>query len=232
MAIDKKMPDQGVDELKDSKTVYDEEIELEAQDPQPSNVEMFQDGGAVVNFGEPMQEQAMAGHQENLAELLEDDVLNEISNEVLEAYEDCKSSRSDWEQTYVNGLDLLGFKYEDRTEPFQGSSGATHPVLAEAVTQFQALAYKELMPAGGPVRTQIIGLETPDKVKQSQRVKEFMNYQLMINMVEGLGLIKCYLIYHYQVLHLKKFITMNFLEDVYLSLYQQKIYMFHTLQQV
>ena len=184
MAIDKKMPDQGVDELKDSKTVYDEEIELEAQDPQPSNVEMFQDGGAVVNFGEPMQEQAMAGHQENLAELLEDDVLNEISNEVLEAYEDCKSSRSDWEQTYVNGLDLLGFKYEDRTEPFQGSSGATHPVLAEAVTQFQALAYKELMHAGGPVRTQIIGLETPDKVKQSQRVKEFMNYQLMINMKE------------------------------------------------
>ena len=184
MAIDKKMPDQGVDELKDSQTVYDKEIELEAQDPQPSNVEMFQDGGAVVNFGEPMQEQAMAGHQENLAELLEDDVLNEISNEVLEAYEDCKSSRSDWEQTYVNGLDLLGFKYEDRTEPFQGSSGATHPVLAEAVTQFQALAYKELMPAGGPVRTQIIGLETPDKVKQSQRVKEFMNYQLMINMKE------------------------------------------------
>jgi hypothetical protein len=119
MAIDKKMPDQGVDELKDSKTVYDKEIELEAQDPQPSNVEMFQDGGAVVNFGEPMQEQAMAGHQENLAELLEDDVLNEISNEVIEAYEDCKSSRSDWEQTYVNGLDLLGFKYEDRTEPFQ-----------------------------------------------------------------------------------------------------------------
>ena len=184
MAIDKKMPDQGVDELKDSQTVYDKEIELEAQDPQPSNVEMFQDGGAVVNFGEPMQEQAMAGHQENLAELLEDDVLNEISNEVIEAYEDCKSSRSDWEQTYVNGLDLLGFKYEDRTEPFQGSSGATHPVLAEAVTQFQALAYKELMPAGGPVRTQIIGLETPDKVKQSQRVKEFMNYQLMINMKE------------------------------------------------
>ena len=184
MAIDKKMPDQGVDELKDSKTVYDEEIELEAQDPQPSNVEMFQDGGAVVNFGEPMQEQAMAGHQENLAELLEDDVLNEISNEVIEAYEDCKSSRSDWEQTYVNGLDLLGFKYEDRTEPFQGSSGATHPVLAEAVTQFQALAYKELMPAGGPVRTQIIGLETPEKQKQSKRVREFMNYQLMINMKE------------------------------------------------
>ena len=184
MAIDKNIPDQGVDELKDPTTVYDEEVELEAEDPQPSNVEMFEDGGAVINFGEPQQEQPMAGHQENIAEVLDEDVLNEISNEVMEQYEDCKSARSDWEQTYVNGLDLLGFKYEDRTEPFQGSSGATHPVLAEAVTQFQALAYKELMPAGGPVRTQIIGLETPEKQKQSKRVREFMNYQLMINMKE------------------------------------------------
>ena len=184
MAIDKNIPDQGVDELKDPTTVYDEEVELEAEDPQPSNVEMFEDGGAVINFGEPQQEQPMAGHQENIAEVLDEDVLNAISNEVMEQYEDCKSARSDWEQTYVNGLDLLGFKYEDRTEPFQGSSGATHPVLAEAVTQFQALAYKELMPAGGPVRTQIIGLETPEKQKQSKRVREFMNYQLMINMKE------------------------------------------------
>ena len=202
-----------------------------SRDPQPSNVEMFEDGGAVINFGEPQQEQPMAGHQENIAEVLDEDVLNTISNEVMEQYEDCKSARSDWEQTYVNGLDLLGFKYEDRTEPFQGSSGAT-AVLAEAVTQFQALAYKELMPAGGPVRTQIIGLETPEKQKQSKRVREFMNYQL-INMKEyEPEFIKCYLIYRCLVLHLKKrkFITMQFLQDVYLSLYQQKIYMFLTLQ--
>ena len=185
MAIDKNIPDQGVDEAKLEKEVFSEEVELEAQEPEEApNVEMFEDGGAVVNFGEPQQPQMQQGHMANLAEELEDDILNDISDEVIKNFEDCRASRSDWEQTYVNGLDLLGFKYEDRTEPFQGSSGATHPVLAEAVTQFQALAYKELMPAGGPVRTQIIGLETPDKVKQSQRVKEFMNYQLMIEMKE------------------------------------------------
>nr|BAR35802.1 hypothetical protein [uncultured Mediterranean phage uvMED] len=185
MAIDKNIPDQGIDDAKLEQEVFSEEIELEAQEPEEApNVEMFEDGGAVVNFGNPQQPQTEQGHGSNLAEDLDDDILNDISDEVIKNFEDSRSSRSDWEQTYVNGLDLLGFKYEDRTEPFQGSSGATHPVLAEAVTQFQALAYKELMPAGGPVRTQIIGLETPDKVKQSQRVKEFMNYQLMINMKE------------------------------------------------
>ena len=185
MAIDKNIPDQGIDEAKLEKEVFSEEVELEAQEPEEApNVEMFEDGGAVVNFGNPQQPQMQQGHGANLADELEDDILNDISDEVIKNFEDCRASRSDWEQTYVNGLDLLGFKYEDRTEPFQGSSGATHPVLAEAVTQFQALAYKELMPAGGPVRTQIIGLETPDKVKQSQRVKEFMNYQLMIEMKE------------------------------------------------
>jgi hypothetical protein len=90
----------------------------------------------------------------------------------------------DWERSYREGLDLLGFKYDNRTEPFQGASGATHPVLAEAVTQFQSLAYKELLPADGPVRTQILGLATPDKEQQSQRVKDFMNYQLMDRMKE------------------------------------------------
>ena len=185
MAIDKNIPDQGIDEAKLEKEVFSEEVELEAQEPEEApNVEMFEDGGAVVNFGNPQQPQVQQGHGANLAENLDEDILNDISDEVVKNFEDSRASRSDWEQTYVNGLDLLGFKYEDRTEPFQGSSGATHPVLAEAVTQFQALAYKELMPAGGPVRTQIIGLETPDKVKQAQRVKEFMNYQLMINMKE------------------------------------------------
>tara|TARA_R100001129_G_scaffold113829_1_gene78544 strand:- start:153 stop:2651 length:2499 start_codon:yes stop_codon:yes gene_type:complete len=185
MAIDKNIPDQGIDEAKLEREVFSEEVELEAQEPEEApNVEMFQDGGAVVNFGNPQQPQVQQGHGANLAENLDEDILNDISDEVVKNFEDSRASRSDWEQTYVNGLDLLGFKYEDRTEPFQGSSGATHPVLAEAVTQFQALAYKELMPAGGPVRTQIIGLETPDKVKQAQRVKEFMNYQLMINMKE------------------------------------------------
>ena len=97
-------------------------------------------------------------------------------------YQDYKNSRKDWERGYREGLDLLGFKYDNRTEPFQGASGATHPVLAEAVTQFQALAYKELLPANGPVRTQILGVPTPEKEQQSQRVKDFMNYQIMEKM--------------------------------------------------
>ena len=80
---------------------------------------------------------------------------------MVDNYMDYKTSRKDWEQSYIQGLDLLGFKYENRTEPFQGASGATHPVLAEAVTQFQAQAYKELLPAEGPVRTDVIGVDSP-----------------------------------------------------------------------
>ena len=95
-----------------------------------------------------------------------------------------KLSRKEWEQAYMTGLDLLGFKYTNRTEPFQGASGATHPVLAEAVTQFQALAYKELLPADGPVRTMVMGKSDPQKEMQAQRVKNFMNYQLMDQMKE------------------------------------------------
>ena len=97
---------------------------------------------------------------------------------------DYKSSRKDWENAYTTGLDLLGFKYENRTEPFQGASGATHPVLAEAVTQFQAQAYKELLPADGPVRTQIIGVKNPGTEQQSERVKDYMNYLIMDQMKE------------------------------------------------
>ena len=114
MAIDKNIPDQGIDEAKLEKEVFSEEVELEAQEPEEApNVEMFEDGGAVVNFGNPQQPQTQQGHGSNLAEDLDDDILNDISDEVIKNFEDSRSSRSDWEQTYVNGLDLLGFKYED-----------------------------------------------------------------------------------------------------------------------
>jgi hypothetical protein len=107
-----------------------------------------------------------------------------LGSELFANYSDYKSSRKDWEQAYTKGLDLLGFKYEQKSEPFQGASGATHPVLAEAVTQFQSLAYKELLPAQGPVRTQTVGAPSPQKTSQAERVKEFMNYQLMDQMPE------------------------------------------------
>ena len=143
-----------------------------------------EDGSVDINFDPNALQNIQADHSSNLAEFLPDDVLGSLGSELFENYQDYKNSRKEWERTYKEGLDLLGFKYENRTEPFQGASGATHPVLAEAVTQFQALAYKELLPAEGPVRTQILGLSTPEKEQQSLRVKDFMNYQLMDQMKE------------------------------------------------
>jgi hypothetical protein len=144
-----------------------------------------EDGGATIDF-EPgaINIPGTENHFDNLADLLPDDILEPIGNELRGNYNDYKMSRKDWEQAYTSGLDLLGFKYENRTEPFQGASGATHPVLAEAVTQFQAMAYKELLPSDGPVRTQILGAVNPMKEQQAQRVKDFMNYQIMDQMQE------------------------------------------------
>ena len=145
-----------------------------------------EDGGAEIDF-DPQALNAMAGpqgHNENLINLMDPDDVEQLSTDLIQIYEDCKASRQDWENTYTKGMDLLGFKYEDRAEPFRGASGATHPVLAEAVTQFQALAYKELLPADGPVRTQIVGAVTPDREQQADRVRDFMNYQIMVEMKE------------------------------------------------
>jgi hypothetical protein len=144
-----------------------------------------EDGSVDIDF-DPSQlmQGAAEDHNANLADFLDETILGRMGSELYQNYQDYKNSRKDWETAYKQGLDLLGFKYEQRTEPFSGASGATHPVLAEAVTQFQALAYKELLPADGPVRTQILGLPTPEKEQQSQRVKDFMNYQIMDQMKE------------------------------------------------
>jgi|SRR5210317_645024 len=167
-----------------------EEIEIEEQkaeelSEQPIEVNEQEDGSVEVNFDpSKVNIEGQPTHFDNLAELLPDDILDPIGNELVENYMDYKSSRKDWEQTYKQGLDLLGFKYNNRTEPFTGASGATHPVLAEAVTQFQAGAYKELLPAEGPVRTQIVGNPDQAKAAQAQRVKDYMNYELMEKMEE------------------------------------------------
>ena len=174
------LPDQG--EIQD---VLVQEINKEQSIPEEVEVIETDEGGAEISF-DPSQAMAEGSenHFANLAEYLEDDVLGPLGSELKGMYLDYKSSRKEWEESYTKGLDLLGFKYEDRGEPFQGASGATHPVLAEAVTQFQSLAYKELLPASGPVRTQIIGAPSAAKEQQSERVKEFMNYQLMSEMRE------------------------------------------------
>ena len=108
------------------------------------------DGGATVEMGE--QEAEEVDFYSNLAAIIEPDILAQIGIDVSALFEADKGSRADWEQMYAKGLDLLGFRMEERTKPFRGASGATHPMLTEAIIQFQAQAFKELMPAGGPVR--------------------------------------------------------------------------------
>ena len=187
--IDKSLPNEV---RKEVNIPSEEELQVEFEqetgpqdDKGPVDVQENEDGSVDINF-DPSKVNVEGGenHFSNLAEYLPDDVLDPLGAELTENYMDYKSSRSDWEKTYTQGLELLGFKYDDRTEPFKGASGATHPVLAEAVTQFQAQAYKELLPADGPVRTQILGVSTPEKEAQSQRVKNFMNYQIMDAMQE------------------------------------------------
>jgi hypothetical protein len=184
--IDKALPNEVRKEIS-IPSVEDVQIEVEKEPEQkgPVEVQQNEDGSVDINFDPKLGSlDQTEDHFANLAELLPDDVLDPLGSKMYENYTDYKASRKDWEKTYTKGLELLGFNYDDRTEPFRGASGATHPVLAEAVTQFQALAYKELLPAGGPVRTQIIGMPTPDKEAQSQRVKQFMNYQIMSEMKE------------------------------------------------
>ncbi len=151
----------------------------------PVEVIPEEDGGATIDYDPgAINTSGSESHFDNLADILPEDVIEPIGNEMVQNYMDYKSSRKEWESAYTTGLDLLGFKYENRTEPFQGASGATHPVLAEAVTQFQAQAYKELLPSDGPVRTQVIGIKNPATEQQAQRVKDYMNYLIMDTMKE------------------------------------------------
>ena len=181
--IDKSLPNEVRTEVEIPAEEVVEQEEIVEQGPVEVTPE--EDGGATLNF-EPgaINIPGTENHFDNLADILPDDILEPLGNEMVQNYMDYKTSRKDWEQSYIQGLDLLGFKYENRTEPFQGASGATHPVLAEAVTQFQAQAYKELLPAEGPVRTQVIGVASPPVEQQSQRVKDFMNYLIMDQMQE------------------------------------------------
>ncbi len=165
------------------------EVATQLQESMPSaddtEIRENEDGSVDINFepGVAAPEQG-DNHYANLADLLPDSVLDPLGAELYGNYTDYKESRREWERSYSQGLDLLGFQFEQRTRPFQGASGATHPVLAEAVTQFQAQAYKELLPAQGPVRTQVMGKSTREKQDQAVRVKNFMNYQLMDVMKE------------------------------------------------
>ena len=152
----------------------------------PENIEIVEeeDGSVVVDF-DPREDKGMDGDfYANLAEDMSDDELGRLSGELSGEFEENKNSRQEWEDAFANGLELLGFSYEERSQPFRGASGVTHPLLAESATQFQAQAFNELLPPGGPVRTLVMGSSTPEKEDQAQRVKEFMNYYITSVMEE------------------------------------------------
>ena len=162
-----------------------EEIDV-VESPIVPNVTELESGAAII--GELPEEQPMPVDQipfdANLAEFIDEGELGVISSDLKQSIRDDLSSREEWEQIYKSGLELLGINYEDRTEPFEGATGVIHPLLSESITQFQAQAYRELLPAGGPVRVQIVGQETPDVIAQAERVKDYMNYEIVNNMEE------------------------------------------------
>jgi hypothetical protein len=185
-SIDKALPN-TVEEVKDEE-FKEKEVAIPGEQivgSDTTEVVMDEEGGAEVSFDPTtVPGRQSDGHFANLAEQMGEGELQSLGQTLYDQYTEYKESRGDWEQSYREGLELLGFKYERRTEPFKGASGVNHPVLAEAVTQFQATAYKELLPSDGPVRTQILGDVTIAKEEQSKRVRDFMNYQLMDQMTE------------------------------------------------
>ena len=165
----------------------EEQIDIVEMAAEPGQVTM--DDGSVL-LGDVSEEMMMTEvpidipFDANLADFMDESEATSIASDLMSDVEDDMSSREDWEDTYKKGIELLGMKYEERSQPFEGASGVVHPLLAESVTQFQAQAYRELLPAGGPVRTQVIGDETTDKLQQADRVKNYMNYQITYEMEE------------------------------------------------
>jgi hypothetical protein len=156
-------------------------VETEVEDSPGGTSEL----AVEVEGEEPIEEERpQDDFNANLAENMDERVLKDMANELTQEYKKDKLSRKEWEDAYIKGLDLLGTRYQEVTKPFKGASGVTHPLLAESVTQFQAQAYKELVPSDGPVRTQVIGLQTPQTEQQAERVKDYMNYLLMEEMEE------------------------------------------------
>ena len=175
MPIEKNMT---IDDLPDG------DVAIEMDDEPSSNIDIEYDmdtGAALVNIGE---EDDDVPFDSNLAEVIEPDVLQSISSDLMSLFDADKSSRKEWEEQYSKGMKMLGFTFEERTKPFKGACGVQHPLLTESIVQFQSQALKELLPAGGPVRTQVLGKETREKLMQADRVRDFMNYQITTVMEE------------------------------------------------
>jgi hypothetical protein len=158
------------------------EVDVTEENSDLDSFEQMEDGN--IAFGEPTPPVEETDFYANLADIMPDSDLNSLKNDLMSNIESDKDSRGDWEKTYREGLEYLGMKYEERSQPFEGASGVMHPLLSESVTQFQAQAYNELLPSQGPVKTQVLGMTTPETEQQAARVQEFMNYQLMQVMKE------------------------------------------------
>jgi hypothetical protein len=175
MAIDKSLSQAplGLDQL-DPEMMGDEPaLEITIEDPE--SVEIGIDGQPILTIEE---DEEGEDFDENLAEVISESALQTLASDLTSDFEDDVSSRKDWIQTYVDGLELLGLKIEERTEPWEGACGVYHPLLSEALVKFQAETMMETFPAMGPIKTQIIGKETPEKKAAAERVKDDMNYQI------------------------------------------------------
>ena len=183
MAIEKQMTPFEVDEALDD--VQGEAVQVEIVNPEAVSVET-EDGGIIIDFEGEMTEELLGGegHDQNLAEVIDEDVLKSMASELVADFKADQESRSDWARAYVKGLDLLGMKVEDRQQPWAGASGVFHPILTEAVVRFQAQAMGEIFPPAGPVRTKIVGKNDTEKKDQAFRVENEMNYLLTEEMSE------------------------------------------------
>ena len=174
MAIDKSIKPSEADQVKKSLNGLATEVEIEIETTPEE-----EDGSMIIQITEEMTG-LESGFGENLAELMDDADLDALGSELVSLFDADRESRSDWENTYVTGLDQLGLTIDERTEPWPGACGVFHPLLSEAVIKFQSQAISEIFPAEGPVKTKIVGVIDEEKEKQSQRIEEYMNYILSI----------------------------------------------------
>ncbi len=181
MAVDKRLEPFEVDI---EKNPSEQELKVEVVNPDAVSIET-EDGGVIVDFeGDVTEEMVGPDHNSNLAEFIEDADLEKMASDLIDDFVSDRDSRKEWSRSYIKGLDLLGMKIEERSQPWQGASGVFHPLLTEAVVRFQAQAMGEIFPASGPVRTKIVGKNTKEKTSQSQRVENEMNYLLTEDMTE------------------------------------------------
>ena len=161
----------------------EEELEILIEDPESVAIET-DDGGMIIDFGSSKEKRGQSEFNSNLTEYIDEEELDKLGNKLIAEYSADKDSRTEWEETYIKGLDQLGLKIEERTTPWAGACGVFHPMLSEAVIRFQSQSISEMFPAQGPVRTKIVGKVTLDKEKQAERVEDYLNYLLTYEMSE------------------------------------------------